>query len=590
MTILETVSSPADLRALDGPALRTLAAEIREFLVGSVADRGGHLGPNLGVVELTIALHRVFDSPSDPLLFDTGHQTYVHKILTGRRDLFGTLRQHDGLSGYPSRSESPHDWTESSHGSASLSYADGLATAFEITGQSHRCVVAVIGDGALTGGMAWEALNNIAAGSPRRIVIVVNDNGRSYAPTVGGVARNARRIFGDLGLTYLGPVDGHDLPTLETTLRRARDHGGPVVVHTVTEKGHGYPPASGDMVDHMHCTGVMDPVTGAARDVPARQWTDVFAEELVAIGGRRADIVAVTAAMAGPTGLSQFAAAFPGRTFDVGIAEQHAVTSAAGLALGGLHPVVAVYSTFLNRGFDQILMDVALLRLPVTFVLDRAGITGPDGPSHHGIWDLSVTGVVPGIRVAAPRDGVRLAEALDRCMTVADGPTVIRFPKGRIPDTVPALSSDADLDTLGASDVGSGIRILVVNFGAVTDQCSAAFDALTGAGHRVTVVDPRWVTPVASSLVSAARDVDLVITVEDNGVHGGAGQRLHRELVSAEVDTPVRYLAVDQKFPAHGTRAELLAEAGLDSGSVAARVIAWADHLRIDRGDQDRDE
>ncbi|MDN6661172.1 MAG: 1-deoxy-D-xylulose-5-phosphate synthase [Corynebacterium variabile] len=621
MPILSTVSSPADLRSLDEPTMVRLAAEIRSFLVAEVSTTGGHLGPNLGVVELTLAVHRVFTSPSDPVIFDTGHQAYVHKIVTGRRDLFDTLRQRDGLSGYPARDESPHDWTESSHGSASLSYADGLAKAFAVTGQTDRRVVAVIGDGALTGGMAWEALESIAEGVDRPVVIVVNDNGRSYRPTVGGLAHtlaalrdrgvgrgtasghprrlihglrhqpagevSPRTLFSDLGLTYLGPVDGHDLHALEDALRRARDHGGPVIVHAVTEKGHGYAPALADDTDRMHCIGVTDPVTGESRAQQTRHWTDVFAGELVRLAEERKDIVAVTAAMTDPTGLTMFAERFPDRLFDVGIAEQHAVTSAAGLALGGLHPVVALYSTFLNRAFDQLLMDVGLLHLPVTFVLDRAGITGPDGPSHNGMWDLSLTAVVPGIRIATPRDGVRLTAALDRCTSVT-GPTVLRFPKGTLPPAVPALRETADYDVLAEPDGDAGDtvarRILVVNYGALTEQAFAAAEALTDAGYVVTLIDPVWVTPVADPVVDLAADADLVITVEDNGVHGGAGQQLHRALATAEVDTPVRYLAEDQTFPTHGTRDEVLADYGLDETSVVRRVLDWAGHLFGDHG------
>jgi 1-deoxy-D-xylulose-5-phosphate synthase len=618
------VSSPADLKNLDPVDLDRLAGEIRGFLIEKVSATGGHLGPNLGVVELTIALHRVFASPTDPVIFDTGHQSYVHKILTGRRDMFDTLRQYDGLSGYPSRQESPHDWVESSHASASLSYADGLAKAFEVTGQTRRCVVAVIGDGALTGGMAWEALNNIAEADHRRVVIVVNDNGRSYSPTIGGLAQNLAalrlqpaydrmmeqgknslgrmgtlgdrafqllhgfkegvkhavvppELFSNLGLKYVGPVDGHDIRAVEKALRYARNYGGPVIVHTVTEKGHGFAPAVNDTADQMHSTGVIDPVTGVPVTTGGRGWTDVFADELIRLGDQRDDLVALTAAMAGPTGLARFAERFPDRTFDVGIAEQHAMTSAAGLALGGLHPVVALYSTFLNRAFDQLLMDVGLLHLPVTVVLDRAGVTGPDGASHDGMWDLSVTGVVPGIRVAAPRDGARLTEALDRCVAVADGPTVIRFPKGSVPDPVAAVRSEPDHDVLveRAGTAADACTVLIVNYGALTAQSVAAADAVTAAGHTVTVVDPVWVTPVAASLVDLVAASDLVITVEDGGVHGGAGQQLHRAAVDREVDTPFRYLAIPQEFLDQGSRAEVLADIGLDTGSVTRRVTDW---------------
>ncbi|MGP9723432.1 1-deoxy-D-xylulose-5-phosphate synthase [Corynebacterium sp. AOP40-9SA-29] len=644
MSILEKISSPADLRTLTPGQLETLAGEIREFLIAKVSATGGHLGPNLGVVELTIALHRVFDSPSDPIIFDTGHQSYVHKILTGRRNLFDTLRQRDGLSGYPDRAESPHDWTESSHASASLSYADGLAKAFELTGQSDRRVAAVIGDGALTGGMAWEALNNIAEGKDRPLTVIVNDNGRSYSPTIGGLAHSLagmrmqpaydkvmeqgknslgrlgavgdhafkllhsfkegvkhavipQELFSNLGLKYVGPVDGHDVRSVEAALTYARDYGGPIIVHIVTKKGNGYGPAENDEADQMHSTGVIDPLTGRAVQVSARGWTDVFADKLIEIGKRREDVVAITAAMAGPTGLARFGEVFPERTFDVGIAEQHAVTSAAGLALGGLHPVVAVYSTFLNRAFDQMLMDVGLLHMPVTFVLDRAGITGSDGASHNGMWDLSITGIVPGIHVAAPRDGARLVEALDRCVGISDGPSVVRFSKGAVPKDVDAVESTADYDVLAGSagdsategaGTGEELRVLIVNYGPLTAQAFAAAEALQSDGHAATVIDPLWVTPVADSVVELARASDLVITLEDNGVHGGAGQMLARAASEASVSTPVRYLGVDQRYLAHGSRGEVLAEVGLDVDSVVEQVRDWASqesHRRAEASD-----
>ena len=560
-SLLEGISSPDDLRSLTATQLENLAGEIREFLIEKVSATGGHLGSNLGVVELTIALHRVFDSPSDPIIFDTGHQSYVHKILTGRRDLFGTLRQRDGLSGYPDRAESPHDWTESSHASAALSYADGLAKAFELTGQANRRVVAVVGDGALTGGMAWEALNNIGDAKDRPVTIVVNDNGRSYSPTVGSLAQRLaslrlqpadnntaragragrtgkfhqamtllrsfrervksilmpQELFSALGLKYIGPVDGHDIAALQDALSYARSYPGPVIVHTLTTKGNGYPPAENDEADQMHSTGVINPSTGRAVQARPRSWTDVFAEELVRIGHRRDDVVAITAAMAGPTGLARFAERFPDRTFDVGIAEQHALTSAAGLALGGLHPVVAVYSTFLNRAFDQLLMDIGLLHLPVTLVLDRSGVTGRDGASHNGMWDLTLTGAVPGIHVAAPRDGRRLTEALLRCLSVTDGPSVIRFAKGAVPQDVPAVRSTDGYDVLHESTAAGldgldGLDVLVVSYGRLTDLASAAADELETAGHRVRVVDPLWVTPVSHTLVELVGQADLVVT------------------------------------------------------------------------------
>lgn len=630
MGILDKVSSPADLKGLDTNQLEQLAAEIREFLIQKVSATGGHLGPNLGVVELTIAMHRVFDSPSDPLIFDTGHQSYVHKILTGRQDLFDTLRQKDGLSGYPDRAESPHDWTESSHASASLSYADGLAKAFELTGQVHRHVVALVGDGALTGGMTWEALNNIAAAKNRSLVIVVNDNGRSYSPTIGGLAENLaalrlqpmydrvmdtgknalgrmgwvgdrafqvihglkegvkhtvipHEMFPELGLKYIGPVDGHDLKQVENALRYAKDYGGPVIVHTVTQKGKGFDPAEQDEADQMHSTGVIDPITGesmAKKTEGAISWTKVFSNHLIDIANDREDIVAITAAMAGPTGLADFAKAHPSRTYDVGIAEQHAVTSAAGLALGGLHPVVAVYSTFLNRAFDQLLMDVALLKLGVTLVLDRAGITGSDGASHNGMWDLSITGIVPGIHVAAPRDARTLELALDRAVAIDDAPTVVRFPKGNAPADVPAVREEADFDVLfeqGGEQVDG--RVLIVSFGALTDQALGAAQALCDANFSATVVDPHWVVPTADSLLELARDFDLVVTIEDNGVHGGAGSRLHYDLSQADIDVPVRNLGVPQEFLAHASRGEVLEDLGLDVETVAETVVGYAEKL-----------
>ena len=631
MGILDKISSPADLKALDEAQLQQLAGEIREFLIHKVSATGGHLGPNLGVVELTMAMHRVFDSPTDPLIFDTGHQSYVHKVLTGRRDLFDTLRQKDGLSGYPERAESPHDWTESSHASAALSYADGLSKAFELGGQTHRHVVALVGDGALTGGMCWEALNNIAASKKRKVTIVVNDNGRSYSPTIGGFAENLaalrlqpaydkvmdsgknalghmgwvgdrvfqlihglkegvkhtvipHEMFSDLGIKYIGPVDGHDLHQVENALRYAKDYGGPVIVHTMTQKGKGFSPAENDEADQMHATGVIDPVTGMPLSASKPGWTKVFSKHLIDLAGEREDIVAITAAMAGPTGLADFAEVYPERTYDVGIAEQHAMTSAAGLALGGLHPVVAIYSTFLNRAFDQLLMDVALLKLGVTVVLDRAGITGPDGASHNGMWDLSLTSIVPGIHVAAPRDGKRLQEALDRSVAISDGPTVVRFPKGSVPSDVDAIRTEADYDVLFESDATTqsaqtGKKIVIVNYGSITAQSLAAAEALEAAGFAVTVIDPQWVVPVSESLVSASEGADLLITVEDNGVHGGAGSVLQIALNKAEVSVPVRNIGVPQEFIAHAERNEVLEQYGLDKDSVVARVKGWADKL-----------
>src|SRR5689334_7734310 len=570
--LLHSLRGPEDLRALPAEQLPLLAAEIRDALVSSVAKTGGHLGPNLGCVELTIALHRVFQSPREPILFDTGHQAYVHKMLTGRVEGFERLRQRGGLSGYPSRAESEHDWVENSHASTALSYADGLAKAFAVRGDS-RPVVAVVGDGALTGGMAWEALNNIAA-AERPVIIVVNDNGRSYSPTIGGVAdalatlrlrpgyeealaavRQAlhrapvvgtalydalhaikkglkdvlspQGMFEDLGLKYVGPVDGHDVEVLESALRRARSFGGPVTVHAVTTKGFGYPPAETDQIDAWHATGVFDPDSGAAVRKTGLAWTDAFSDELVRIGGERPDVVAVTAAMLHPTGLAAFAERFPERTFDVGIAEQHALTSAAAMGMGGLHPVVAVYSTFLNRGFDQLLMDVALHRQPVTVVLDRAGVTGDDGASHNGMWDMSILSVVPGLRLAAPRDEATLREALREAVDVSDAPTVLRFPKGSLPPDIPALERRGGLDVLRR---GARRDVLLVAVGSLVPMCLAAAERAADHGIEVTVVDPRWVLPVSPKLADLAAGYRLVVTVEDGGRAGGVGTTLSQAL------------------------------------------------------------
>lgn len=600
--------------------MKQLAAEIREFLVQKVAASGGHLGPNLGVVELTLALHRIFESPADPIIFDTGHQAYVHKILTGRKDDFDSLRKQGGLSGYPCRAESDHDWVESSHASASLSYADGLAKAFELTGQD-RHVVAVVGDGALTGGMCWEALNNIAAGKDRSVVIVVNDNGRSYAPTIGGLADHlaalrlqpgyerildsGRRMvkklpwvgrtaysvlhgmkaglkdavapqvmFTDLGIKYLGPVDGHDEAALESALRRAKAFGGPVIVHAVTRKGMGYAPAENHVADQMHSTGVIDPITGKATGSASADWTSVFSAELIDQASHRQDIVAITAAMAGPTGLAAFGEKYPDRMFDVGIAEQHAVTSAAGLALGGLHPVVAVYSTFLNRAFDQLLMDVALLKLPVTLVLDRAGITGNDGASHNGMWDMSLLGIVPGMKVAAPRDTATLREELDEALAVDDGPTALRFPKGTVGDDVPAVSRlDGVVDILRAPSGRNDV--LIVSVGAFAGLALAAAERLEQQGISATVVDPRWVLPVPESLVNLAENYTMVVTVEDSGLHGGVGSTVSAALRAAGVDVPCRDLGVPQQFLDHASRAQIHAELGLTAQDVARQITGW---------------
>jgi 1-deoxy-D-xylulose-5-phosphate synthase len=635
VSVLESIQGPRDLKALSGEDLPQLAAEIRDYLIKVVTANGGHLGPNLGVVELTIALHRVFDSPVDRIVFDTGHQSYVHKLLTGRWQGFGGLRQRGGVSGYPNRTESEHDLIENSHASTSLSYADGLAKAYQLRGESHRSVVAVVGDGALTGGMAWEALNNIAAGRDRRLVIVVNDNGRSYQPTIGGLAEHLASVrvsqryeqvldyiksslshtplvgpplfetlhgikkglkdvlqpqvlFEDLGLKYLGPVDGHDEQAVEHALKRAREFGGPVLVHVITRKGFGYPLAEENDEDCLHQVSPAGPgksastaktaggkaakAAAAAATPRPRPWTQVFGDELAAIGGSRPDVVAITAAMLHPTGLAKFAAAFPDRVFDVGIAEQHAVTSAAGLAMGGMHPVVAIYATFLNRAFDQVLMDVALHRLPVTFVLDRAGVTGPDGASHHGMWDGSILQLVPGLRIAVPRDGSRIAELLREAVSVDNGPTALRFP-GRL-----ALPDVPAVDKLGGMDVlyvpaEPGLRdVLLLGVGPMAGVCVTAAQRVADQGIGVTVVDPRWVKPLDGALAAAARSHGLVVTVEDNGRVGGFGDAVARLLRDEDVDTPVRTFGLPQEFLEHGERADLLDDAGLAPQHIA-RVI-----------------
>ncbi|WP_293305516.1 1-deoxy-D-xylulose-5-phosphate synthase [Mycolicibacterium sp.] len=626
--MLEQVRGPADLQHLSQAELTELAEEIRQFLIHKVAATGGHLGPNLGVVELTLALHRVFDSPHDPIIFDTGHQAYVHKMLTGRAADFDTLRMKGGLSGYPSRAESDHDWVESSHASAALSYADGLSKAFELSGQRNRHVVAVVGDGALTGGMCWEALNNIAAGK-RPVVIVVNDNGRSYAPTIGGLAehlaglrlqpgyekflergRSAVRaipvigeacfqamhsikagikdavspqaMFTDLGLKYVGPIDGHDEHAVEAALRAARGYNRPVIVHVATRKGMGYPPAENDDAEQMHACGVIDPKTGLATKVAAPGWTSVFSDALIAYAGARRDIVAITAAMPGPTGLAEFGEKFPDRLFDVGIAEQHAVTSAAGLAMGGMHPVVAIYSTFLNRAFDQVMMDVALHKLPVTLVLDRAGVTGNDGASHNGMWDMSILNVIPGIRVAAPRDGARLREELGEALDVNDGPTAIRFPKGEVGQDIPALERLSGIDVLARPPDGLGDDVLLVAVGAFAPMALNVAQRLRTQGIGVTVVDPRWVLPVPAALVPLARSHKLVVTCEDSGVAGGVGSSVSAALRAADVDVPCRDLGVPQRFLDHASRAEVLAEVGLTEQNIARRVTGWVAALGAD--------
>jgi 1-deoxy-D-xylulose-5-phosphate synthase len=618
VTLLETIGGPADLRRLPVAQLPALAAEIRDFLIEKVSRTGGHLGPSLGVVEITLALHRVFDSPRDKVLWDTGHQAYVHKLVTGRADGFDRLRRKGGLSGYPSRAESEHDVIENSHASTALSYADGLSKAYALRGEK-RHVVAVVGDGALTGGMCWEALNNIA-GSDLPVVIVVNDNGRSYAPTTGGLARHLATLrmtqgyeralekikstvtrtpvvgppvytvlhglkkgikdfvqpqvlFEDLGLKYVGPIDGHDEQAMEQALRKARDFGGPVIVHAVTVKGFGYQPAVDDENDCLHSVSAnTDPLTGKSA-AGSETWTNVLSDELVRIGEERPDVVALTAAMLQPVGLQKFAHAFPDRTFDVGIAEQHAVTSAAGFALGGMHPVVCIYATFLNRAFDQTLLDVALHRLPVTFVLDRAGVTGEDGASHNGMWDLSILQVVPGLRIAAPRDATTLREELREAVGHEAGPTVVRFPRGAVGDDLPARR-------LGAVDVlRDGSDVLLVAVGPMARLALEVAERVEAQGISATVVDPRWVAPLPLEVVDLARSHRLVVTVEDNGRVGGVGTRVSQALRDADVDVPARDIGIAQRFLDHGSRAEVLADVGLTAQEVARRVVEAVSRL-----------
>jgi len=579
---LRRAQQPADLRRLPTAELPVLCAEIRQLLIETVAATGGHLGPNLGIVELTVALHRVFDSPREPILFDVGHQAYVHKILTGRAAAFASLRREGGLSGYPNRAESEHDWLENSHASVALSYADGLAKAYELAGDP-RPVTVVVGDGALTGGLCWEALNNIA-GSDRPVIVVLNDNGRSYEPTVGGFGAllggpAAADPLRALGFEAIGPVDGHDVPALERALQRARAYGRPCVVHCITRKGNGYGPARERVQDLMHQTPPFEVASGASL-VPARRWTDVLASHLVTIGERRPDVVAVTAAMRHPTGLAAFADRFPGRCFDVGIAEQHAVASAAGMAMGGHHPVVALYATFANRAFDQVLMDLALHRLPATLVLDRAGLTGEDGPSHHGMWDLALLGGVPGVRIAAPRDAWTLCEELDEAVEVADGPTVVRFPKAAVGPSVPAVRRIRDVDVLAEPHQGP-VDVLLVAVGAVAETCCRAAGHLAGAGLTVRVVDPRWVVPVSDAMISAALESSLVVTVEDGVVSGGAGTRLAERLRAEGIDLRVRHVGLPNRFVTHGSVPSLAAAAGLSPEAIADRVAEWSCDLGV---------
>jgi 1-deoxy-D-xylulose-5-phosphate synthase len=632
--LLESIRGPRDLKALSPEQLTVLAGEIREFLVDSVSRTGGHLGPNLGVVELTLALHRVFDSPHDKILWDTGHQSYVHKIVTGRHD-FAKLRQEGGLSGYPSQAESEHDVIENSHASTVLSYADGFAKAFQVRGLDDRHVVAVIGDGALTGGMAWEALNNIAAAKDRPVVIVVNDNERSYAPTVGGLANHLatlrttrgyerfldwgkgvlgrtpvvgqpvydilhgakkglkdfvapQGLFEDLGLKYIGPVDGHDAEQMEQALRRAKGFGGPVIVHALTQKGRGYDPARNDEADQFHAVNPIHPETGLPiAKASGASWTSVFADEMVKVGAERDDVVGITAAMLIPVGLHKFAAAYPDRTFDVGIAEQHAVTSAAGLALGGLHPVVAVYATFLNRAFDQVLMDCALHKCGVTFVLDRAGVTGFDGPSHNGMWDMSILQVVPGLRLAAPRDAAQVRAQLREALDVDDAPTVVRFAKGTVGPEVPAVGRIGGMDVLRRTGPernggGEGGDVLIVTVGTMAEAGIEIADRLADQGIVSTVVDPRWVKPVDPELPKLAARHRLVVTLEDNSRIGGVGSAIAQAMRGAGVDVPLRDFGIPPEFLDHAAPGSILSRIGLNAQDISLQVVGEVARLAAD--------
>ena len=629
VSLLETIKQPSDLRALSPKQLSELAEEIRSFLIANVARTGGHLGPNLGVVELTLAIHRVFDSPKDSIVFDTGHQSYVHKLVTGRQD-FETLRQQGGLSGYPDRGESEHDIVESSHASSSLSWVDGISRANQLRGFDDRYAVALVGDGALTGGMAWEAANNIAGDKERKAIIVVNDNGRSYAPTIGGLANqlsglrqqldkvrthpayeNAmdklkdklkdsgpigaftykslhatkkgikdwwapQGLFEDLGIKYIGPIDGHNLGAVEEALQQAKQYGGPVLVHTLTEKGHGYAPALADEDDQFHAVGVIDPATGKPiATSSAQSWTSVFGDEIAQIADEREDVVAITGAMLLPVGLKKMASAHPERVIDVGIAEQHAMTTAAGLAFGGMHPVVCVYATFLNRAFDQLLMDVALHKAGVTIVLDRAGVTGPDGASHHGMWDMALTQIVPNLRLAAPRDATRLREELRESMDVSDAPTVVRFSKGSVGEEVEAVDRLPDgVDVLARLGDRSAPDVLIISVGAMSELSLDVAQRLNSQGVSVTVIDPRWVLPMPSSVISLAARHRIVVCIEDGVRAGGVGSRLRTEMRAAGVDTALNEVGLPTEFLTHGSRAQVMERVGLTAQQVARDTLA----------------
>jgi 1-deoxy-D-xylulose-5-phosphate synthase len=613
------IQSPDELRGMSPAELNQLASDIREFLIEKVSRTGGHLGPNLGVVELTIAVHRVFQSPRDVVLFDTGHQSYVHKILTGRADQFDLLRQRDGISGYPNRRESEHDVIENSHASTALSWADGVSRGFSLTGQSQRHVVAVVGDGALTGGMSWEALNNLSPESDRNLVIVVNDNERSYSPTIGGLAtylttlrasKEYERILGrgkrmlhntpvvgkyiygtlhgmkkgikdmvapqgmfeDLGFKYLGPIDGHDIVAMEKTLQMAKEFGSPVIVHAITEKGRGYTPALEDIAEKFHAVGIVDPVTGKPVKASAPSWTNAFSEEITQIGRENSRVVAITAAMLGPTGLDKFSQSFPERTIDVGIAEQHAVTSAAGLAYAGMHPVIAIYSTFLNRAFDQLLLDVALHNAGVTFVLDRAGITGDDGPSHHGIWDLALTGIVPNMRVGAPRDGARLKEILRGCVEITNAPSMVRFPKGAVPADIPALERVSGVDVLHR---GASKKVLLISVGAMAGMALEVAQLSQAQGIEITVVDPVWVKPISPAVIALCADYETVVVIEDGIKHAGIASAISETLREAGSNCSLHSIGVPLEFIEHSKRNEILDDLEITPAAIVQQIAGW---------------
>ncbi|GIG54675.1 1-deoxy-D-xylulose-5-phosphate synthase [Demequina activiva] len=618
--MLERIESPHDLRGLTADELTELSQEIRDYLVASVSQTGGHLGPNLGVVELTIGLHRVFDSPRDTIVFDTGHQSYVHKLLTGRRDFSG-LRTREGLAGYPQRSESDHDVVENSHASTALSWAAGIGRGRTLRGDKDRTTVAVIGDGALTGGMAWEALNSLAAAQDR-VVIVVNDNGRSYAPTIGGLARRLDGIrtdpryeqflgwgkrtfenrgpwrsftyrtvmhgkralkglitepgmFDDLGIKYVGPVDGHDLEQVEAALTHARDYGAPVIVHVLTEKGRGYTPAEEDVADRFHAVGKIHPETGLPVKPSRFGWTKVFAEEMVEVAREREDVVALTAAMLAPVGLQPMANEFPDRVIDVGIAEQHAVTSAAGLAFTGYHPVVAVYATFLNRAFDQVLMDVALHGAGVTFMLDRAGITGDDGPSHNGMWDMALLRHVPGLRIAAPRDAPTMRRAFREAVDVSDAPTVVRYPKGPVGDDLPALRTSGDIEVL--AEHGDSPQVVVFGLGSMAPTAIDAAEKIAANGVDVVAATANWVHPVPAGLLDILGSAKLVVTVEDGLSDAGMGEEWAAYARLAGNDARWLHRGVPREFLQHASRPQVIEQVGLDASAIADDAIAALD-------------